>query len=207
MKHRYKQGEISEWELLKGLGAYLRYKLGLLDIATWSRDMMQQFKGESERALARDGEGLDGGGGGADHLPGGRGAGRRAPGEGSRGRDRFGSDEVRGQASRGAPRDQASALHASRSREGALHGSRGRADLLRGWEDLLAPPAGRESRTSTWRRATSTPTRSPTCRCSIWSAIRWSPTRIRASTAKPCDAAGRSASSSPREIEPGAGAG
>jgi len=53
MKHRYKLGEISGWELLKGLGAYLRYKVGLLDIASWTRDVMQQFKGESERAMAR----------------------------------------------------------------------------------------------------------------------------------------------------------
>jgi hypothetical protein len=43
MKRRYKLGEISGFELLKGLGAYLRYKLGLLDIAGWSRDVMQQF--------------------------------------------------------------------------------------------------------------------------------------------------------------------
>ena len=34
MKHRYQKGEIGGWELMKGLGAYLRYKLGLLDIAT-----------------------------------------------------------------------------------------------------------------------------------------------------------------------------
>ena len=54
MKYRYEQGEISGWELLKGLGAYLRYKLGLLDITTWSRDTMRQFKGDSERALARE---------------------------------------------------------------------------------------------------------------------------------------------------------
>jgi putative phosphoserine phosphatase/1-acylglycerol-3-phosphate O-acyltransferase len=54
MKHRYQRGEISGWELWKGLGAYLRYKLGLLDIATWTRDTMQQFKGDSERALARE---------------------------------------------------------------------------------------------------------------------------------------------------------
>jgi len=53
MKHRYQRGEISEWELFKGLGVYLRYKVGLLDIATWTRNTMQQFKGESERALAR----------------------------------------------------------------------------------------------------------------------------------------------------------
>ncbi len=54
MKYRYQKGEISEWELFKGLGAYLRYKVGLLDIAAWTRDTMQQFKGESERALARE---------------------------------------------------------------------------------------------------------------------------------------------------------
>jgi HAD superfamily hydrolase (TIGR01490 family) len=54
MKYRYQKGEIGGWELMKGLGAYLRYKLGLLDIATWTRDTMQQFRGESERALARE---------------------------------------------------------------------------------------------------------------------------------------------------------
>ncbi len=53
MKYRYREGEISGWELMKGLGAYLRYKMGLLDIAGWTRDTMQQFKGESERSLAR----------------------------------------------------------------------------------------------------------------------------------------------------------
>ena len=53
MKYRYRQGEISGWELFKGLGAYLRYKAGLLDIAGWTRDTMQQFKGQSERSLAR----------------------------------------------------------------------------------------------------------------------------------------------------------
>jgi HAD superfamily hydrolase (TIGR01490 family) len=54
MKHRYERGEISGWDLAKGLGAYLRYKLGLLDIRAWTRDMMQQFRGESEEALARE---------------------------------------------------------------------------------------------------------------------------------------------------------
>ena len=53
-KHRYQQGEISQWELLKALGAYIRYKVGLLDLVTWSRNTMLQFKGDSERALARE---------------------------------------------------------------------------------------------------------------------------------------------------------
>jgi HAD superfamily hydrolase (TIGR01490 family) len=54
MKYRYERGEISGWDLMKGLGAYIRYKLGLLDIVNWTRDTMRQFKGESERALARE---------------------------------------------------------------------------------------------------------------------------------------------------------
>ncbi len=53
MKYRYREGEIGGWELMKGLGVYLRYKVGFLDIAGWTRDVMQQFKGESERALDR----------------------------------------------------------------------------------------------------------------------------------------------------------
>ncbi len=54
MKHRYEHGEISAWDLALGLGAYLRYKVGLLDIKAWTRDMMLQFRGESEKALAQE---------------------------------------------------------------------------------------------------------------------------------------------------------
>ena len=54
MKYRYEQGEIGGWDLAKGLGAYLRYKVGLLDIRAWTQDMMLQFRGENERALARE---------------------------------------------------------------------------------------------------------------------------------------------------------
>jgi putative phosphoserine phosphatase/1-acylglycerol-3-phosphate O-acyltransferase len=39
---------------VKGLGAYLRYKLGVLDIEAWTKNMMLQFKGQSERALTRE---------------------------------------------------------------------------------------------------------------------------------------------------------
>ena len=52
MKHRYEEGEIGGWELAKGIGAYLQYKVGLLDIRAWTRDMMLQFRGESEQKLA-----------------------------------------------------------------------------------------------------------------------------------------------------------
>ncbi len=54
MKYRYQRGEVDGWALLKGLGAYLRYKLGWLDINAWTRSMMLQFRGQSERALIRE---------------------------------------------------------------------------------------------------------------------------------------------------------
>jgi HAD superfamily hydrolase (TIGR01490 family) len=54
MKYRYARGEVDTWEVMKGLGAYLRYKLGVLDIEAWTKNMMVQFKGQSERALARE---------------------------------------------------------------------------------------------------------------------------------------------------------
>jgi len=54
MKYRYERGELSRFELLSGLAAYLRYKVGLLDINAWTREMMRQFKGQSERTLTRE---------------------------------------------------------------------------------------------------------------------------------------------------------
>jgi len=51
MKYRYERGEISGWELVKGLGAYLQYKAGVLDIDHWTKGMMAQFKGESVAEL------------------------------------------------------------------------------------------------------------------------------------------------------------
>lgn len=54
MKHRYEKGEVGGWDLAKGLAAYLQYKAGILDIAAWTRKMMEEFRGQSERALARE---------------------------------------------------------------------------------------------------------------------------------------------------------
>ena len=53
-KHRYQRGEMSNWDLAKGLAAYLQYKVGILDIRAWTREAMQQFRGQSERALVRE---------------------------------------------------------------------------------------------------------------------------------------------------------
>jgi len=51
MRYRYDRGEISGIEVLKGIAAYLQYKLGILDMRNWTRDAMQQFKGQSEQDL------------------------------------------------------------------------------------------------------------------------------------------------------------
>ncbi len=51
VRYRYQRGEIDGIEVLKGLGAYLRYKLGILDIRHWTTQMMVQFRGKSEAEL------------------------------------------------------------------------------------------------------------------------------------------------------------
>jgi putative phosphoserine phosphatase/1-acylglycerol-3-phosphate O-acyltransferase len=51
MKYRYENGDVSTWELAKGAGAYLRYKLGVLDIHAYTVEMMMEFKGELETDL------------------------------------------------------------------------------------------------------------------------------------------------------------
>jgi HAD superfamily hydrolase (TIGR01490 family) len=54
MKYRYERGEISGVEVLKGIAAYLQYKLGILDMRNWTRDTMQQFKGQREQDLVEE---------------------------------------------------------------------------------------------------------------------------------------------------------
>jgi HAD superfamily hydrolase (TIGR01490 family) len=51
MRYRYQRGEIDGIELLKGIGAYVQYKLGILDIRNWTKNMMVQFRGRSESEL------------------------------------------------------------------------------------------------------------------------------------------------------------
>jgi putative phosphoserine phosphatase/1-acylglycerol-3-phosphate O-acyltransferase len=52
MRHRYERGELTRGDLLRGLGAYIQYKLGILDLRSWTTDMMSQFSGQSEKDLA-----------------------------------------------------------------------------------------------------------------------------------------------------------
>jgi len=51
MRHRYERGELTKGDLLRGLGAYIQYKFGLLDLRSWTTDMMSQFSGQSEKEL------------------------------------------------------------------------------------------------------------------------------------------------------------
>jgi len=52
MRHRYQRGEMSRGDLIRGIGAYVKYKLGILDLRSWTLDMMSQFSGQSEKQLA-----------------------------------------------------------------------------------------------------------------------------------------------------------
>ena len=54
MKHRYQKGEIGGIDLLKGFSAYFQYKLGLLDIRNWTKNMMIQFRGRREEELQKE---------------------------------------------------------------------------------------------------------------------------------------------------------
>jgi HAD superfamily hydrolase (TIGR01490 family) len=56
MKYRFERGELGSWDLVKGLGAYMQYKLGVLDLASWTKSMMREFEGRSEEALVEEAE-------------------------------------------------------------------------------------------------------------------------------------------------------
>ena len=58
MKHRYAEGEIDTLTLLKAFGAYLQYKMGVLDLVAWTKSMMLDFRGRSEAGLAEEAQNL-----------------------------------------------------------------------------------------------------------------------------------------------------
>jgi len=53
MKHRYEQGEIGHLDLLKGVGVYLQYKLGVLDIRSWAQSVLAEYRGKSEAEIEK----------------------------------------------------------------------------------------------------------------------------------------------------------
>ncbi|MEE2665618.1 MAG: HAD-IB family hydrolase [Myxococcota bacterium] len=56
LKVRYQRGEVDTRELLRGLGDYLRYKAGVLDLQSWARAAMLEFAGRTEEDLAAEAE-------------------------------------------------------------------------------------------------------------------------------------------------------
>jgi HAD superfamily hydrolase (TIGR01490 family) len=54
MRYRYQLGQVGALDLLRGAAAYLQYKAGILDIRSWTRDVLQQFRGQLEEELARE---------------------------------------------------------------------------------------------------------------------------------------------------------
>lgn len=54
MKARYRRGELSGVDVAKGIAAYLQYKVGWLDIRSWTQATMLQFRGQSEAELEKE---------------------------------------------------------------------------------------------------------------------------------------------------------
>jgi len=54
VRYRYERGEISGFDVAKGVAAYLQYKLGVLDIQSWTRDAMRDFQGQREEDLVKE---------------------------------------------------------------------------------------------------------------------------------------------------------
>jgi HAD superfamily hydrolase (TIGR01490 family) len=50
----YDRGEVGLGTLAVSLASYVQYKLNLLDLERWTRRTMEQFRGQSERALMRE---------------------------------------------------------------------------------------------------------------------------------------------------------
>ena len=56
MRALYDRGEVEWPEMLSNLGSYLRYKLDLLDIERWTKQMLRRFEGQSEKSLIQEAE-------------------------------------------------------------------------------------------------------------------------------------------------------
>jgi HAD superfamily hydrolase (TIGR01490 family) len=52
----YERGEMDTRTVLRHMGAYLRYKLNLLDIESWTRSTMATLSGQTEQDLDREAE-------------------------------------------------------------------------------------------------------------------------------------------------------
>jgi HAD superfamily hydrolase (TIGR01490 family) len=58
MKHQYERGEVGAWDLAKGVAAYLQYKVGILDIQSFTRDAVSVLRGRQVEELRREAQQL-----------------------------------------------------------------------------------------------------------------------------------------------------
>ena len=58
MKQRFEDGEIDSWQLARAFWDYFQYKVGVLDILSWTRSMAREFEGQAEAELASAGRSL-----------------------------------------------------------------------------------------------------------------------------------------------------
>ena len=58
LRHSWERGEITVWDLVRGAGAFLQYKLGTLDIQAWTVQMLRGLEGQPESELLEDGRAL-----------------------------------------------------------------------------------------------------------------------------------------------------
>jgi HAD superfamily hydrolase (TIGR01490 family) len=54
LRHRYERGEIGAAAIARGLVAYLRYKVGLLDLRSFTQEISADFAGRDEAELLRE---------------------------------------------------------------------------------------------------------------------------------------------------------
>ena len=54
MRQRFARGELSGFALARGLGDYLRYKLGVLDLGAWTAALVREFAGRRRSEVARE---------------------------------------------------------------------------------------------------------------------------------------------------------
>lgn len=55
MRDAWERGELAAWDLVRGLGAYLQYKVGALNLQTWTAEMLRGLEGRMESAMIEEG--------------------------------------------------------------------------------------------------------------------------------------------------------
>ena len=58
LRDSWERGELSNWDLARGAGAYLQYKLGVLNMEAWTVEMLRGLDGQLESELLEEGRSL-----------------------------------------------------------------------------------------------------------------------------------------------------